>query len=96
MAEATQKSAARRTSDKTRKNGASGGSAHAASAGDVQPKTPSRKSTAGQAEHGSSKTSGKKRRKVNHGGWLSVVEMVANANSVHLLQEIGMGSTSDC
>ncbi len=76
MAEATLKSAARRTSDKTRKNGASSGSAAAASAGDVQPKTPSRKgAVAGQADQGSSKTSGKKRRKVNHGQCLPAVKI---------------------
>jgi hypothetical protein len=66
MAEATQKTAARRSSDKSRKNGASGGSAHAASAADIQPKTPSRKPAA-QPDQPSAKTSGKKRRKVNHG-----------------------------
>jgi hypothetical protein len=72
MAEATQKSTARRTSDKTRKNGASSGAAHAASAGDGQPKTPSRKGAApNQADQGSSKTSGKKRRKVNHGQYFN-------------------------
>jgi hypothetical protein len=90
MVEATQKSAARRTSDKTRKNGASGGSAAAAPAGDIQPKTPSRKgAAAGQADQGSPKTSGKKRRKVNHGQCLPAVRFVANGSSVHLLQEIG-------
>jgi hypothetical protein len=76
MAEATQKSAARRTSDKTRKNGTSGGATHAASAGDIQPKTPTRKGAgAGQGEQqGSSKASStKKRRKVNHGEWLSLL-----------------------